>query len=249
MAEQVMLIRQSVVADWSTMARALWLFLLVCCAVSLTACGAGGRGGPIPYEVKSFGAPDAPVVASISEDYKISPLDTLSIEVFKAADLSKDYQVDLTGNIFVPLVGEVKAAGLTPRQLQAGLVQRLGKDLYESPQVSVGVKSSSARNITVDGAVGAPGMYAVNGPVTLLQVIAMAKGTSETANPRRIAVFRQLQGQRMAAAFDLTAIRRGGAEDPQVYAGDIVVVDGSSLKAAQKEILQALPLLSIFRPF
>lgn len=229
--------------------RALWLVIAVPLLVSVSACGAGGRGGPIPYDVKSFGVPDAPVVAGVAEDYKISPLDTLSIEVFKAADLSKDYQVDLTGNIFVPLIGEMKAAGLTPRQLQAGLVQRLGRDLYESPQVSVGVKSSSARNVTVDGAVGQPGMYAVNGAVTLLQVIAMAKGPSETANPRRIAVFRQLQGQRMAAAFDLTDIRRGAAEDPQIYAGDIIVVDGSSIKATQKEILQALPLLSIFRPF
>jgi polysaccharide export outer membrane protein len=230
-------------------AKLAYLFVAVCLVLVLSACGGGGRGGPIPYDVTGFGAPDAPAVAAISEDYKISPLDTLTIEVFKAADLSKDYQVDLTGNIFVPLIGEVRAAGMTPRQLQGSLVQRLGKDLYESPQVSVGVKSSSARNVTVDGAVGAPGMYAVNGPVTLLQVIAMAKGPNETANPRRIAVFRQLEGKRMAAAFDLTAIRRGGAEDPPIYAGDIIVVDGSSLKAAQKELLQALPLLSIFRPF
>jgi polysaccharide export outer membrane protein len=219
------------------------LFLL-----ALSGC-AGGRGGPIPYEVQGFGVPDAPAVASISEDYKISPLDTLSVEVFKAADLSKDYQVDLTGNIFMPLIGEVKAVGLTARQLQSMLVARLGKDFFESPQVSVGVKASAARNVTVDGAVSQPGLYAVNGPLTLLQVIAMAKGPNETANPRRIAVFRQLQGQRMAAAFDLTSIRRGSAEDPRIYPGDIIVVDGSSVKAAQREILQALPILGFFRPF
>ena len=213
------------------------------------ACSAGGRGGPIPYDVKSFGAPDAPVMASIAEDYKISPLDTLSIEVFKAADLSKEYQVDLTGKIFVPLIGEVQAAGRTARELQSSLVQKLGKDLYESPQVSVGVKASAARNITIDGAVEQPGLYAVNGPLTLIQAVAMAKGPDETANTRRIAIFRQLQGRRMAAAFDLASIRRGEAEDPEIYAGDIIVVDGSKVKAAQRELLQALPILSIFRPF
>ena len=53
----------------------------------------------------------------------------------------------------------------------------------------------------------------------------------------------------MAAAFDLTLIRRGQSEDPQIYPGDIIVVDGSSLKAAQKELLSAIPILSIFRPF
>ncbi len=232
-------------AHWTRLASLLLAGLLF---LALSAC-AGTRGGPIPYGVQNFGTPDVPAVAAIGEDYKISPLDTLSIEVFKAADLTKDYQVDLTGNIVVPLIGEVKAAGLTARELRANLVQRLGKDYFESPQVSVGIKSSAMRNVTVDGAVAAPGLYPVNGPVTLLQTIALAKGTSEAANPRRIAVFRQIQGQRMAAAFDLTSIRRGEAEDPQIYPGDIVVVDGSSLRAAQRELLTALPILSIFRPF
>jgi polysaccharide export outer membrane protein len=216
--------------------------------LSLGACAAK-PGGPIPYDVQGFGRPDVPAVAAVSEDYKIAPLDTLNIEVFKSADLSKDYQVDLTGNIFLPLIGEVRAAGITARQLQAELVRRLGQNYYESPQVSVGLKASAARQVTVDGAVTSPGMYPVVGPVTLLQTIAMAKGPTEAANPRRIAVFRQVQGQRMAAAFDLTLIRRGQSEDPQIYPGDIVVVDGSSLKAAQKDLLSAIPLLSIFRPF
>lgn len=231
-----------------TLARAAYLLLAVAAMLMLAAC-AGKRGGPIPYDVKNFGTPDAPPVAAIGEDYKIAPLDTLAIDVFKAADLSKEYQVDLTGSIFVPLIGEIRAAGLTPRQLQATLVERLGRDLYESPQVSVGVKSSAARNVTIDGAVNGPGIYAVNGNLTLLQAIAMAKGPAETANPRRIAVFRQIQGQRMAAAFDLTTIRRGQAVDPPIYPGDIIVVDGSAIRAAQREILQALPILGFFRPF
>jgi len=76
----------------------------------------------------------------------------------------------------------------------------------------------------------------------------MAKGTSEDANARRVAVFRTIGGQRQAAAFDLTAIRRGQSQDPEIYPGDIVVVDGSSLKAAQKQVLSTIPLLSIFGP-
>ena len=226
----------------------LQFFAATLMLLSLGACAAK-PGGPIPYEVQGFGKPDVPAVAAVSEDYKIAPLDTLNIEVFKSADLSKDYQVDLTGNIFLPLIGEVRAAGITARELQAELVRRLGQNYYESPQVSVGLKASAARQVTVDGAVTAPGMYPVVGPVTLLQTIAMAKGPTEAANPRRIAVFRQVQGQRMAAAFDLTLIRRGQSEDPQIYPGDIIVVDGSSLKAAQKDLLSAIPILSIFRPF
>jgi polysaccharide export outer membrane protein len=103
--------------------------------------------------------------------------------------------------------------------------------------------------VTVDGAVQQAGQYPVAGPMTLIQTIALARGTTEDANARRVAVFRTIGGQRQAAAFDLTAIRRGEAKDPQIYPGDIVVVDGSSIKAAQKQIFQTFPFLSIFRPF
>jgi polysaccharide export outer membrane protein len=82
-----------------------------------------------------------------------------------------------------------------------------------------------------------------------MQAVAAAGGTSPDANAHRVAVFRTINAKRQAAAFDLTSIRRGEAPDPQVYAGDIVVIDGSSVKAAQKQFLNSLPLLSIFRPF
>jgi len=92
------------------------------------------------------------------------------------------------------------------------------------------------------------GSFPVAGRVSLIQAIAMAKGTSDDANPRRVAVFRTIGGQRQAAAFDLTSIRRGQSPDPEIYPGDIIVVDGSSVKAAQKQILQTIPLLAIFGP-
>jgi polysaccharide export outer membrane protein len=84
--------------------------------------------------------------------------------------------------------------------------------------------------------------------MTLMQAVALAKGTTQDANPRRIAVFRTINGKRQAAAFDLTSIRRGQAPDPAVFPGDIIVVDGSSVKATEKRILQSIPLLAIFGP-
>ena len=77
---------------------------------------------------------------------------------------------------------------------------------------------------------------------------ARPKGRREDANPHRIAIFRTVNGKRQAAAFDLTSIRRGQAPDPPIYPGDIVVVDGSSVKATEKKILQSIPLLAIFGP-
>lgn len=206
-------------------------------------------GGPIPYNVSSFGVPDAPEVVPLEAGYKIAPMDTLSVKVFKMPDLTGEYEVDLAGHISMPLIGEVRAYDLTTAQLDDALTAKLGEKYLQNPDVSVGIKSSTRRNVTVDGAVSKSGSYPVNGPTTLMQAVAAAGGATEDANIRRVAVFRTIGGQRQAAAFDLQAIRRGEAADPPVYAGDIVVIDGSSIKAAQKQFFQSFPLLSIFRPF
>lgn len=209
----------------------------------------GGRGGPIPYNVENFKAPDAPSVAALEDDYKIAPLDKLHIVVFQVPDLTGDFDVDLSGNVALPLVGSVKVVDMTTQQLDQRLTQILGERYLQHPDVSVAVKESSTRVVTVEGAVTQAGVFPVAGRLTLLQTVAMARGTTEDANPHRVAVFRNIGGQRMAAAFDLTSIRRGQAEDPRIYSGDIVVVDGSTIKGAWKTIMTSLPFLSIFRPF
>ncbi len=224
------------------------LALLALAATGIAGC-ADRRGGPIPYNVEGFGAPDAPTVVPLEQNYRIAPLDTLAIRVFKMADLTGDYEVDLTGKISMPLIGEISAIDLTTAELDQRLTSKLGERYLENPDISVGIKSSTRRSVTVDGSVGKTGTFAINGPTTLIQAVAAAGGVSENGNPRRVAIFRQISGQRQAAAFDLTSIRRGEAPDPQVYPGDIIVVDGSATKEAQRQILNSLPILSIFRPF
>jgi len=224
------------------------IFLIFGALVTLSGC-ADKRGGPIPYSVSQFGQPDAPTVASLGSGYRIAPMDTVSVKVFKMPDLSGDYEVDLTGQLSMPLIGNVGAADLTTAQLDDALTHKLGEKYLENPDVSVALKSSSRRSITVDGAVNRAGAFPVNGPTTLMQAIALAGGASPDANARRVAIFRTIGGQRQAAAFDLTSIRRGENRDPQVYAGDIIVIDGSSVKAVQKQLLNSLPILSIFKPF
>lgn len=217
-------------------------------AVALAGC-AETRGGNIPYNVSDFGAPDAPSIAALESGYRIAPMDTLSVRVFGMADLTGDYQVDLRGNISLPLIGDVTAMNMTPAELDDLLTRKYGEKYLENPDVSVGVKSSAGRNVTVDGAVNKGGMFPVIGPMTLMQAVALAGGVDEeTANPRRVAIFRTIDGQRQAAAFDLVSIRRGEMDDPPVYSGDIVVVDGSKIKETQKQLFRAFPLLNIFRP-
>lgn len=217
-------------------------------AMAIIAGCADKRGGPIPY-ASEMSAPDTMPVVALEAGYKIAPLDTVTVKVFKMPDLSGDYEVDLTGHISMPLVGEIPAVEVTTAELDRRLTEKLGEKYLENPDVSVGVKASTRRSVTVDGAVKETGSYPVSGPMSLIQAIALAGGPSEDANARRVAVFRTIGGKRQAAAFDLVSIRRGEAQDPAVYPGDIVVVDGSSVKAAQKRVLQNLPILSIFRPF
>jgi len=214
--------------------------------LALASC-ADTRGGSIPYN-QSLAPPDEVKFQTLETNYKIAPMDKLAIKVFKMNDLSADYDVDLAGNISMPLIGEVRAVNLTTAELDEQLTQKLGTKYLEHPDVSVAIKASTAHVVTVDGAVKDGGSFPVGGPISLIQAVALAKGTSEDANARRVAVFRQIGGKRQAAAFDLTSIRRGEAPDPQIYPGDIVVVDGSSVKATQKQILQSIPLLSIFGP-
>ena len=223
----------------------------LCTLLLLTAAAcSSSRGGPIPYDdAGSFRAPDAPKVAALEAGYKISPMDTVSVKIFRMPDLSGDYQVDLTGQISMPLIGEVRAVDMTTAQLDQTLTTKFGEKYLENPDISVGIKESAKRSVTVDGAVKSAGAYPAVGDLTLMQAIALAGGVSEDSNPRRIAVFRTISGQRQAAAFDLVSIRRGQVADPKIYAGDIIVVDGDGVKAAYRQIVQSFPILSIFRPF
>lgn len=217
-------------------------------ALAMLGACADKRGGPIAYDV-ALAPPDKPTLTPLESSYKIAPMDTLTIKVFKMPDLSGDYEVDLTGQVSLPLIGEIGAAELTTAELDQRLTQKFSERYLENPDVSVGVKASTRRSITVDGSVKSAGSFPVNGPLTLMQAVALAGGTAEDANARRVAVFRTVSGKRQAAAFDLTSIRRGESEDPSIFPGDIVVVDGSAVKARQKQILNSLPILSIFRPF
>lgn len=229
--------------------RRFGLVFLGMAALAVAGC-ADSRGGSIPYDVSSFGVPDSPSTVAVDQNYKISPMDTLVIKVFGMPDLSGEYQVDLLGNLSLPLIGDVAATDKTPAQLDQLLTAKYGEKYLENPDISIGVKSSAGRIVTVDGAVRRGGAYPVVGPLTLMQAVALAGGADpETANMHRVAVFRTIDGQRQAAAFDLVSIQRGEMKDPSIYSGDIVIVDGSGNKAAQKKIFQAFPLLSVFRPF
>lgn len=231
-----------------TWSRSIGRIMVVGLTMMLAACG-GSRGGAIPYNIGNFGAPDAPKVAAVDDAYKIAPLDTITVQVFQVADISRDYSVDQSGRLTMPLIGRVDAVGLSTGQLASTIEQRLGEKYLRNPNVTVTLKESASRVVTVDGSVRQPGIFPAVGSLTLIQAVALARGTDDLANPRRVAIFRTIDGKRMAAAFDLTSIRRGEEPDPQIYPGDTIVVDGSGIKKTQRDLMQALPLTSLFLAF
>lgn len=235
----------------SSYKRATIITISFALAATTGAC-ADKRGGPISYNVPNFTAPDVDSVPVISANQKIGPLDTIEVKVFQVADLSGEHQVDLNGFINMPLIGKVVAQGKSSEELGAHIASRLGEKYLRSPNVNVLMRTAASKTITVDGAVGVPGVFPIQGSTSLIKAIALARGTGEGANPRRVIVFRNIKGQRTAAAFDLTSIRRAESPDPEIFGNDIIVVDGNTSRSAYRELLGALPLvglLNTFRPF
>lgn len=191
----------------------------------------------------------APVnTAPSSGEYRIASQDLVEVTVFRVPDLSKVVQVNSGGDISLPLIGDVPAGGKTVAELERDIAARLKKDYLQNPQVSVFVKEAAGQRVTVEGAVGKPGLYPASGSTTLMQVVAQAGGLQRIADPRGIVVFRYVNGKRQAAKFDFEAVRKGNADDPLILGGDVVVVDQSGIRAAMQDVRESLTLFGLFTP-
>jgi polysaccharide export outer membrane protein len=174
-------------------------------------------------------------------DYRISPNDVLDINVYQFDKLSRTVQVDGAGRVSLPLIGGVTAAGRTVSELEADIARRLGARYLQSPQVSVFVKESVGRQITVDGAVKKPGVYTLKGKTTLLQALAMAEGLNEVGDAGTVTVIRKSNQQQVSARYDLATIRSGSDGDPLVYGGDTIVVDESVARHGLQVLKTTVP--------
>jgi polysaccharide export outer membrane protein len=193
------------------------------------------------------GLPQAELSTSgVQGDYVIGPQDKLRIRVFEVKDLSFDEEeVDANGQIQLPLIGRVTAAGKTTVQLQDELAQRLGERYLQSPQVSVSVAESASQKVTVEGEVKSPGVFQMKGKTTLMQAVAMAGGPSDIANLRKVAIIRDTGGQRSAAVVDYQAVRDGKAGDPIIQGNDVVVMDSSATKSLWSNVMKNLPIFTL----
>ncbi|HMK51259.1 MAG TPA: polysaccharide biosynthesis/export family protein, partial [Thermodesulfobacteriota bacterium] len=132
-------------------------------------------------------------VAADSDQYVVGPEDVLYIHVWREDALSRTLPVRVDGYISLPLVHEVKAAGLTPLKLKESLTERF-KEFIENPNVSVTVMEANSFKVYVSGQVKNPGVYRLRSETTVLQIIPMAGGFGDWANQKKILIIRKENG-------------------------------------------------------
>jgi polysaccharide export outer membrane protein len=116
-------------------------------------------------------------------DYVIGPGDLLTVEVFEVPELSREVRVSQSGSIGLPLVPvRLQVAGLTETQVEEKVAEVLAANgLVSQPRVTVNAKERRSKPITIVGAVAHPMVYQMDGPTTLLEVLAQAGGIANDA--------------------------------------------------------------------
>jgi len=160
-----------------------------------------------------------------NESYVIGCEDVLYIHVWKEEALSRTVPVRMDGNISLPLIRDIKAAGLTPLQLEAAITERL-KGFYENSTVSVTVMEINSFRVYVSGEVKTPGVYRLRSETNLLQIIPMAGGFTEWAKKKKILVIRKENGKEKRFTVNYKKAMKG--DDPSsnviLKPGDTIIV-------------------------
>ncbi len=169
--------------------------------------------------------------------YRLGPQDLLEIQVFEAAELSGKVRVSSSGFILLPLLGQVKAEGLTHEELAAVIAAELARDYLQDPHVTVFILEYANQRVTVMGAVQRPGVYQLTGPTTVVQAVALAGGMSKLSSTSAQLVRETPGGRKQVFELDMDAIRSGKQADPFVKGGDVVMVDKSSGKAVAQGLI------------
>jgi polysaccharide export outer membrane protein len=168
-----------------------------------------------------------PVQKPATQDlnYIIGAQDVLDISVWKEPELTRTIPVRPDGKISLPLLNDVRAAGLTPNQLAAQITTSL-KKFVTDPQVTVIVTQINSQRVYILGEVTRTGAYPLLPEMTILQALSSAGGFTQFANRKKIYMFRVESGKQVKYPFDYKAVIDGKRSDENVVlkAGDTIVV-------------------------
>jgi polysaccharide export outer membrane protein len=149
----------------------------------------------------------------------------LAVLFWRDKEMSGDYTVRPDGQITLPLLSDIRAAGLTPEQLRDELTKAAAKYL-EDPNVTVGVKVINSRKVFITGMVGKVGAYPLTAPTTVLQLIVMAGGLQEFAKSKEIVILRKENGKQTIFKFNYNDVKKGKnlTQNIELKPGDTVIV-------------------------
>jgi polysaccharide export outer membrane protein len=165
------------------------------------------------------------VVVPVEPGFTIGPEDVLGILFWRDVDMSGDVTVRSDGMITLPLVRDIKAAGLTPAEL-ADRVQAAVREYVTDASVTVVVRQMNSRKVFITGQVAKPGAYSLVSSMTVMQLIAMAGGLNEFAKPAKISIMRAEAGRTKTLPFDYKNVAKGKKTEQNIVLkpGDTVVV-------------------------
>jgi polysaccharide export outer membrane protein len=157
--------------------------------------------------------------------YRIGPEDLLQISVWNNEAMSRTVPVRPDGNISLPLLNDVHAAGLTPMELRDELMRKL-TDYIPHPEVSVIVNDVHSFKVAVIGQVPKPNRYELKSAATVMDALAMAGGFTEFASRSRVVVIRGNGAKTERIPFDYEKVRDGDPKQVnfRLQPGDIVLV-------------------------
>src|SRR5574339_1287451 len=171
---------------------------------------------------------------SLAAEYIVGPQDRLAITVFDEPTLTKTVTVDSDGTFDFPLVGRIKAGGLSVREITADLKKRLGppNGFLVNPQVNIEVETYRSQVVYVNGQVRVPGAVPLKGAMTIMDVLALAGSPTPEAGSY-IEIYRKSSGQMSQGPLDaakppapervtMEDLRNGRAQQILLRDGDTV---------------------------
>ena len=162
-------------------------------------------------------------------EYKLQATDVLKITVHEQPDLDTNTRITTNGYITFPLVGEVRAEGITVRELQTRIKNLLERDYLTTAQVHVFIEQYRIKQVSVIGEVNNPGKYDMPAErdTTLLEAIALAGGFTKDANENGTQIIRVRNSETKTIAAKVSDIKKGRVKDVVIEPEDIISVPES----------------------
>lgn len=157
--------------------------------------------------------------------YRFDAGDVLEVFVYEEPELTQTVTVRSDGRISLPLIGDVKAAGMNSEALADDITRKLSKFL-DAPSVTVMLAESRGKVYYILGQVESPGEYSITRPVTVIQAIARAGGFLEWAKKSRLMIVRDGDESGTVTYFDYDRFldKPGKEANVAIHAGDTIIV-------------------------